>query len=197
MAIALLSFLSYGIFFSGLFDTSDGQADAETTGTPTQDEKSKATVDSKESESEKEMSDKEDSPADTSPGASSSKTEEEEEAEDSQEDGGHDWKGMDWEKGDPHFKNISSNGSEGEYHVTLETDLSPEFYYDIILHDSNGKRRQVITRVAVPTPGDGSDYEDIDFKVDVTDDISNEGLVKIRLYDEGESQAYKVLDTLP
>lgn len=193
VAIALLFSLSYGIISSGLFDTSGGQADAEEqTDPPEQDGDHQAKEDLKAVDSPRDDEDGEDTRPDTSQRPSSPKTDK---GDSREEESGYDWRRVDWEKGHPHFRNISISGSEGNYHVTLETDLTPKFYYDVIVYDSQGER-QVITRATVSTQGNGNEYGTTEFEVDVPD-VPSEGLVKIRLYGEGGYKAYRVLDKLP
>ncbi|WP_188433287.1 protein kinase domain-containing protein [Kroppenstedtia guangzhouensis] len=190
VAIVLLLSLSYGIFSSGLFDTSGGLVDAEEQTDPTDQEKDRqAEKGSQAIDSPREDKDDETTPPTTSQKLSPLNPDDNDSREEKK---GYDWQKEFWENGHPRFNNISSSGSEGVYQVTVETDLSPEFYYDVIIFDTRGER-QVITRATVPTQGRGNGFKTIDFQVNVPD-VPSKGLVKIRLYGEGGIKAYKILE---
>lgn len=103
----------------------------------------------------------------------------------------YDWRKHDSESSNPSFRNISVNGSNGDYIVSVETNFYPEFHYDVTVFDSKGAR-QVITQAAVSTEGTESGFQTVQFQVKV-DDLPQQGLVTIRLHNSGD-EAYKILE---
>lgn len=105
----------------------------------------------------------------------------------------YNWKKHIGETNNPHFIQYSSNRvGDGRYEVSLKTDLSPRFYYDILIYDRKGKK--VINGIPVATPFGGEGFKTVRFQVKVSDP-PKQGLIKIQLYQQNQ-KATKILEKI-